>query len=61
MNDVLVRGRANRATRPPVVHPTDKSVFLISIYINPNMPSASKDKKLSRTVTSQSYLLEGMK
>jgi hypothetical protein len=44
-----------------VVRLTDKSVFLISIHINPNMPSASKDKKLSRTVTSQSYLLEGMK
>lgn len=45
---------------PPSVHLAGKTVFLIAIDTNPDMPKASKDKTLGRTVITEAYLLEGI-
>ncbi len=46
---------------PPAVHLADKTVFLIAVDINPNVPKASKDKSLARTVISEAFLLESLR
>ena len=46
---------------PAAIHLADKTVYLVGIDINPDIPSASKDRKLGRHVITEAYLLEGVR
>lgn len=46
---------------PPSVRLADKTVFVVAIDVNPNVPSASKDRQLGRHVISEAYLRDGVR
>jgi hypothetical protein len=50
-----------RPGSPPFVHVGDKTIFLISIWTHPEVPSASRRKSLDRHVIDESFLLESVK
>jgi hypothetical protein len=47
-----------RPGSPPFVHVGDKTIFLISVWTHPDVPSASRRKSLERHAIDEPYLLD---
>lgn len=43
---------------PPRVRVGETTVFLIAVQVNPNRPTASRDRKLARHVITKTFLLD---
>jgi hypothetical protein len=50
-----------RPDSPPLILVGDKTIFLISVWTHPDVPTASRRKSLDRHVIDEAYLLEGIK